>query len=604
MKKKRNPLLGKIGGSILIWLVLFGAAQAVQHFEYNGLKPLYILEVRPGDQQFFYVTLQLRNNDESRLVFSMPAWTPGGYMLGNFARRVVDFQAQDDRGQALPVLKIDPNSWEVQTNNSSSLSVAYKVDVAHGAFMGRAIGKNFALVNGPSTFMYIRGKKNVPVTAVFKKPDAWKIATGLNQTAQENVFTAPDYDAFIDCPVLLGTFRQFKFSVQGVPHFLAVNGAVNFDTTAFVQMVKKIVSYETGGIYQDIPYKKYVFIFTIYPGMRGGGGLEHRNSTTIGLSGGLLKRDVTSGADVIAHEFFHVWNVKRIHPLVLGPFDYTKDVRTKSLWVCEGLTSYYADLTLARTGIWSEKKFLKNQAKMISELQSNPDRLKTSVEMASWKIWEEGYGGSGISFYTKGQILGMLLDLKIRKLTNNRRSLDDVMRFLNQWFAKWGKGYRDSDILRAVNAVTNHDFRPFFERYVSGTVELPYTKILAYAGLKPIFVKKKVPTIGKANFYGPDNRVFSVDKNSPVGRAGLMKEDHILKVDGKKIKSRRDLAKIVSQKKPGQMVKMEIVRGSQKMTLRVPVVAREEVTCKIEPIQNSTPEQLMLRKAWIHGATD
>ncbi len=577
---------------------------SAQDFEYNGLKPVYTLSVHPGDMQYFYVNIRVEHNDGQRIIFSMPAWTPGGYMLGNFARRVTNFKAVNGRGEALDVLKIDPNSWEVQTNGCPIISVSYKVDVAHGAFMGKAIGENFALVNGPSTFMYIRGKKNVPITVFFEKPSEWKIATGLEKGKNEQVFTAPNYDAFIDCPVLLGTFKQFEFKVNGVPHQVVFNGPTDFDTTAFVNMVKKIVTYETQGIYQDIPYRKYVFIYTIYPGMRGGGGLEHRNSTTIGLSGGLLKRDVTSGANVTAHEFFHLWNVKRIHPVVLGPIDYAKDVRTKSLWVCEGITSYYADLTLARTGIWSEEKFLSNQAKMMSELQSNPDRLKTSVEMASWKIWETGYGGSGISFYTKGQILGMLLDLKIRHLTNNRRSLDDVMRFLNQWFAKWGEGYKDSDILRAVNAVTNRDFSEFFNRYVAGTVELPYTKILAYAGLKPIFEKKNIPTIGKLAFFGPQNRVFAVDSESPVGQAGLMKNDHIIKIDGKKIKNRGDLAKILSRKKTGENLKFQITRAGRKMTLQVKVTEKEKVSCKIVPVSNPSPEQLMIRRSWMHGTTD
>ncbi|NOY78494.1 MAG: M61 family metallopeptidase [Calditrichaeota bacterium] len=583
---------------------LFAENAASQGFYYNGFETRYELSVHPGDVQYFYVTIHVAQNDAPRLVFSMPAWIPGGYMLGNFARRVRGFSAKNGKGEALKFQKIDPNSWEVQTNGCPKLDISYKVDVAHGAFMGKAIDKNYALVNGPSTYMYIRGHKSDPVTVFYNIPSDWKIATGLEEAPVSRTFTAPNYDVFADAPALLGKFKQFRFEVKGVPHIVAINGPVTFDTDAFLRMVKKIVTYETQGIYQDIPYKKYVFIYTIYPGMRGGGGLEHLNSTTIGLSGARLKMDINSGADVTAHEFFHVWNVKRIHPEVLGPFDYSKDVRTKSLWVCEGITSYYADLTLARTGIWGEEKFLKNQAKMISELQSNPDRLKTSAEMASWKIWETGYGGSGISFYTKGQILGMLLDLKIRHLTNNQRSLDDVMRFLNQWFAKWGVGYKDSDILRAVNAVTNKDFREFFERYVSGTVELPYNKILAYAGLKPVFTKKTVPYIGKVAFFGPKNRVFAVDSESPVGKAGLMKEDHLLKMDGKTIKNRKDFTKILNSKKPGDSIKLIVERAGKKLTLLVPVQPREKVTCTIEKVASPTPEQLMMRKTWLHGESD
>ena len=593
---------------LLIFLIglafLFAGKAWGETFFYNGFETSYELSVHPGDLQYFYVTIHVLNNDSPRLVFSIPAWTPGGYMLGNFARHVKDFRAKNGKGGDLKFQKIDPNSWEVQTNGCSKLNIYYKVDVAHGAFMGKAIDKNYALVNGPSTYMYIRGHKTDPVTVSYDIPGDWKIAIGLEEAPVPRTFTAPNYDVFIDAPALLGTFKQFSFQVKGVPHIVAVNGPTDFDTDGFLRMVKKIVTYETQGIYQDIPYKKYVFIYTIYPGMRGGGGLEHLNSTTIGLSGALLKRDIKSAADVTAHEFFHVWNVKRIRPEVLGPFDYLKDVRTKSLWVCEGITSYYADLTLARTGIWGEEKFLNNQAKMISELQSNPDRLKTSAEMASWKIWETGYGGSGISFYTKGQILGMLLDLRIRHLTNNQRSLDDVMRFLNQWFAKWGTGYKDSDILRAVNAISNKNFRGFFEKYVSGTVELPYKKMLSYAGLKPVFKKKTLPYIGKVAFFGPKNRVFAVDSKSPVGRAGLMKEDHLLKMDGKKIKNRKDFSNILNSKRPGDSIKLVIERNKKKMTLVIPVKSREKVICTIEKISSPTPEQLMMRKAWLQGQVD
>lgn len=601
-KQKYNRLIG------IVWvaaMALFAVGPVrADDFRYNGFETTYEFSVHPGDLQYFYVTIHIANNDAPQLVFSMPAWMPGGYMLANFARRVADFQAVNSKNERLAVQKIDPNSWEIQTKGDPVIHVSYKVNIAHGAFMGKVIDSNFALVNGPSTYMYIRGHKNDPVTVKYNIPENWKIATGLEETQNPAIFTAPNYDVFADAPALLGLFKQFTFRLKGVPHVVAIKGPVNFDTGAFIRMIKKIVTYETQEIYRDIPYKKYVFIYTIYSGRRGGGGLEHLNSTTIGLSGDLLKENVKNGADVTAHEFFHVWNVKRIRPEVLGPFDYTKDVRTTSLWVCEGITSYYADLVLARTGIWGEAKFLKNQAKMISALQSNPDRFKTSAEMSGWNIWQNGYGGSGISFYTKGQILGMLLDLKIRHLTNNTRSLDDVMRFLNQWFAKWDVGYKDSDILRAVNAVSNQDFRPFFERYVGGTVELPYKKILGYAGLKPVFEKKKVPYIGKIAFFGPQNRVFAVDRESPIGKAGLMKEDHILKIDGRKIKNRGDLAKLLNAKKPGQTLKFLVKRDGKKITITAAVKSREKVMCKIETTASPAPEQLMMRKAWLHGATD
>ena len=564
----------------------------------------YDLTIKEGDWQTFYVNITIARPPHNRVVFVMPSWSPGGYMLGEYSKYVRHVQAKDADGKQLTTLQVNPSAWEVSLPTAKTMCFSYELKVSPRGFMGRSLTETYARINGPSTYMYLKGAKEKPVTVTFHLPTGWKIAIGLEEFKLPNSYWAPNYDIFVDAPALLGKFKQFQFDVAGVPHIVTITGETNFDQQKFVETVKRIVTYETQQLFNDIPYSKYVFMFNIYPGERGGGGLEHLNSTTIGLAGEKLKVDPTSGANVTAHEFFHLWNVKRIRPKVLGPFDYTKDVRTTALWFCEGVTCYYADLTCLRTGIWSVEKFWQNQAKQIAQHQEAYDRLQTSVEMASWKIWETGYGSAGVSFYTKGQILALLLDLQIREVTDNRRSLDDVIRFLNCWFAKYDEGYEERDLLRAVNSITNSDFSQFFDRYVSGTVEIPYADFLQHAGLKLRLESKKVPDIGRLVIMGPKNRVFNVEKGSPVDEVGIKRGDYLLSIDGQTVSSREDIARVVNSKEEGQSVAIEILRGDNKLNFVVPVRLKDKVNCRIDQVARPTEKQQRIYQGLIAGTTD
>jgi predicted metalloprotease with PDZ domain len=248
-------------------------------------------------------------------------------------------------------------------------------------------------------------------------------------------------------------------------------------STLFASMVQRICEYQID-LMGDLPFTKYVFLYHFNLGF-GSGGLEHLNSTTISLSAPMLKDSVTTGASVTAHEFFHLWNVKRIRPKALGPFDYSQPVRTKALWFGEGVTSYYADLTQVRTGLITPQLFLYLQARQIRILQTNPDRLQTSVEKASWEIWERGYGSAGVNYYNKGQLLGLLLDLRLRRETGNKKSLDDLFRYLNENYAKQGKGFKEDELPEIAGNIAGQDVSDFFAKYVAGVDELPYQEYLA-----------------------------------------------------------------------------------------------------------------------------
>ncbi|MFQ6113944.1 MAG: M61 family metallopeptidase [bacterium] len=564
-------------------------------------KILYTLSVDEESFEYFHVKIEVNDLDSSVLNLRMPRWAPGAYRFREYFKNVRNFKAFDRAGNNLQVEKIGDNGWQVKASNNYVM-IEYDVKPAFEFWSESSLDSTYALVQGPSVFMYAEGKRLSPILVKYILPDGWNIASPLNQIGDKNLFYADNYDSFIDAPAQLGYFKKLTFELKEVPFELIFHGYSNFSVDSFLVMVKDICQYQVD-LFGDIPFEKYVFFYKLLLGQRSGGGLEHLNSTTIGLSSERLAQTVTSAAQVTAHEFFHVWNVKRIHPKVLGPFDYTKEAHTTALWFCEGVTSYYETLTLVRTKIWSTQKFIDKIERQIELLQETPDRHITSAERASWSIWERGYGHSGVSFYNKGQILGLLIDLKIRQATKNRFSLDDVMRFMNWWFAKENAGFEPGDIERAISAISQTDFSEFFDKYVSGTMELPYKKILAYAGLNIEIQGTWIPSIGDFYFVGPRNRVVTVKANSPVEEAGLRRRDLILSIDGKDISRFSQVTELVKTKEVGSQLTLKVLRDGVELSLPVEVGKKEKTICEIEPMKKPTDLQLNIQKGWLEGWT-
>ncbi|MFQ5863679.1 MAG: M61 family metallopeptidase [bacterium] len=592
---------------ILLFCAAVGFIYAGINYSFNNTtqndfeKILYTLSVDENGFEYFHVSIEIDNLDSSFLNFRMPRWAPGAYRLREYFKNVRNFKAFDRSGKNLEVQRISEDAWQVRNSNSYVL-VEYDVKPAFEFWSERTLDSTYALVQGPGVFMYLEGEMSTPILVKYNLPDGWKIASPLKQINGKNLFYAEGYDRFIDAPTQLGYFKQYGFELEDVPFELIVYGNADFSVDSFLVMVKDICQYQIN-LFRDIPFEKYIFFYKLLSGHRRGGGLEHFNATTIGFSRERLAQTVFSAAEVTAHEFFHVWNVKRIRPKVLGPFDYTKEARTSALWFCEGVTSYYELLTLVRTKIWSKKKFIDELEKQIEILQETPDRHLTSAERASWSIWERGYGHSGVSFYNKGQILGWLIDIKIRQATNNRFSLDDVMRFMNWWFAKENVGFEPGDIKRTINAISQTDFSEFFDKYVSGTVELPYEKILAYAGLNIQIQGKWVPNIGNFYFVGPRNRVVIVEANSPVEEAGLRRRDLILAIDGKDVSEIGEINEIVNAKEIGAQLVLKVLRDGVELNLPVEVGKKEEIECEIEAMNNPTGLQLNIQEGWLEGWT-
>jgi predicted metalloprotease with PDZ domain len=449
----------------------------------------------PG-QHVFHVVMTVEAERQA-LEVALPAWN-ALYQVRDFSYRVRDLHASAHSAQATPlqVEAADKQTWRISTATLPSEPVADDVQIGYaiewndpGPFNSQ-LDAHHAFINLAEILMYIPGRRSEKSEIAFENgPADWKIVSELAAGETADSFTAPTYDALVDAPVEAGKFDEFTFENAGA-HFRVVIDADDWNNSnqrRLEEALRRITGYELQ-LMEGRPFREYTFFFHVGPyAEMGSGGMEHSNSTAIAAA------TVDRAAATAAHEFFHVWNVKRIRPQSLEPVDYTKEQYTRALWFAEGVTSTYAAYTLERTGLWSKKQFYGDLASQVCELQSRPARLWQSVEDSSLDAWLEKYDAydvrdRSISYYNKGQILGVLLDLGIRDATDNRKSLDDVMRRLNDEYAKAGKFYRDSEGIRAVvEEVAGKTFEDFFRRYVSGTDEIPYDDFLAAAGLALTF---------------------------------------------------------------------------------------------------------------------
>lgn len=456
----------------------------------------YSISLDHPDQHLFHVTMTVPVNTKE-LTTALPAWN-ALYQVRDFAERVRDVAAicgaGNDTTLPLEVQKTDKQDWNISGASQECGSPDHRDFVIRysifwdtpGPFDSQ-LNDRHAFLNLAEILMYVPDRRSEDVSVQFTNlPDGWQTATALASTSEPNTYSASSYDYLVDAPVEAGVLDQFSFESDGAPIHVILDGKESA-RSRLQNYLLPITRYELNlmaGPPFDSPDHGYTFFFHIGPSAEvGGGGMEHRNSSAI--AGGSPEE---CGA-IAAHEFFHAWNVKRIRPQSLEPVDYSKEQYTRALWFAEGVTNTYETFALERTGLWSKEQFYKDLAGQIDILQSRPARLWQSAEESSLDAWFEGFSDYGdpsrsISYYNKGDILGVLLDLAIRDATDNRKSLDDVMRLLNDEYAKRGRFYDDSDgIRRAVEEVSGKSFKNFFGRYVSGTQEIPYNDFLGLAGL-------------------------------------------------------------------------------------------------------------------------
>jgi predicted metalloprotease with PDZ domain len=541
----------------------------------------------------------------------MPVWTPGSYMIREFERNVQDFSASDANGQALAWEKINKNSWRVKTNRAPAWQVFYRVYANEFSVRTNELNSDHAFWNNAALLMYPEGSINKPSTLRVVPVNGWKIATGLPPVAGEpNTFRADNFDILYDSPVEVSNFKEIKFEVRGVPHRIVIDGEGSYDPDRMRRDVQKIVETEVA-LFGEIPYHDYTFILHL----RGGGGIEHLNSTSLGFSrnGFATENGWRNFYGLVAHEFFHLWNVKRIRPDALGPFDYTKENYTRSLWVAEGITSYYGGLTVRRAGLSSEKDYLDGLARSIQNLQNTPGRLEMSAEEASFNAWikeyrpDENSVNSQISYYDKGELLGLLLDLEIRRRTNNAKSLDDVMRYLYHEFYEKNRNYTPADFQKSCELMAGSSLDDFFKHYVRGRDELNYNAALSAAGLELTTVsaansgQRQTPFLGATLDQTGDRLVVrSVRNGTPAYEQGLNANDQILALNG--VRVNRDLLDmLIAAKRPGDVIRLTLFRNDDLRTLEIKLGARPDTPYKIVQSSSATDEQKRIYQSWLNG---
>src|SRR5690349_9154012 len=517
-------------------------------------------------------------------VLVMPVWTPGSYLIREFERHVQNFSAVDASGRALPWEKIKKNSWRIETNNTRDIRVKYLVYANELSVRTNELNSDHAFWNNAALLMYMERNLARPVKIHVNPAPGWKVATGLPAVpGEKNTFEAPNFDILYDSPFEVSDFKQIDFMVRGVPQRIVIDGEGNYDPALMKAEVQKIVETEVA-LFGDIPYHDYTFFLHLRP--NGGGGLEHLNSTALGFP--RFRFSSAAGyrrfGALVAHEFFHLWNVKRIRPDALGPFDYTKENHTKLLWVAEGITEYYGQLMLRRAGLISDEAYLQHLASQIQDVQDTPGRKLMSAEDASFNSWIKEYRpdensiNSQISYYDKGELLGMLLDLEIRRRSNNAKSLDDVMRMLYNDFFKKNRNYTPADFQKVCETAAGSSLEDFFARYVRGTDELPYNQVLPAAGLEiqqagvPIEQVNHIGDIIRSSYLGAeleDSGEFVSVKNvragSPAYEQGLNAKDLIIALDGERANAKRLIA-LLGSKRPNDVIRLTVFRNNDLRT--------------------------------------
>ncbi|MGB7601146.1 MAG: PDZ domain-containing protein [Candidatus Sulfotelmatobacter sp.] len=535
----------------------------------------------------------------------LPVWN-ALYQVRDFAQYVNWVRAKDLSGRPLPVQELNDSLWRIADTQGGAV-INYQIYVDSFGPFGAQLNPHHAFFNLAQLLMYPVDARNQPMAVRFNQlPQAWHIATPLT-SAPDGSFTAENYDRLVDSPVEIGTFQENDFD-QGGAHYRVIIDAESgdYDPSKITAMLQKIVAAATTWM-QDRPFDTYMFLYH-FPRGPAGGGMEHSYSTAIDVSADVLSHSPEVLRSVTAHEFFHLWNVKRIRPQTLEPVDYTKENYTRALWFSEGCTSTAADIIQLRGGVLDERLFEQQLAAGIAELERRPAHLTQSAEESSLDAWLEGNPyyrrpERSVSYYNKGELLGIILDLAVREASHGQESLREVFHWMNNNYAKKGRFFPDSDGVRqAAEAVTHADLGWFFTEYVQGTEEIPWNDFFRTVGLSVVTEKTTAADPGFAasrNFDGP-MIVSSVTAGSEAERAGLRAGDTISEINGKipGLESSDDLAGLA----PDDAITLK-VRGRRgvERELKWKAGRRDDLTYDFRDQEHITAEQRARRTAWLKG---
>ncbi|MDP9266824.1 MAG: PDZ domain-containing protein [Acidobacteriota bacterium] len=607
----RNRVLSRAARLALTLILVYAlTAAAVAAHAVPAVPVDYTVSLREASRHLIHVRMQLAGTSKERDV-RLPVWN-ALYQIRDFAQYVRYVHAADSNGRALAVRKLDKTTWRISGAESGAV-VDYLVYADTPGPYGMQANTQHAFINLAELLMYPVDARESPMTVTFTDlPAGWKIATPLPALAARNgqhTFTARTYDRLVDGPVDVGTFAEAAFDQDGAHYRIVVDAdPADYKMDQIVTMAKKLTHAEVEWM-NERPFTEYMFLYH-FPHGPGSGGMEHAYATAIDVNAERLQDDPLALPSVTAHEIFHLWNVKRLRPASLEPIDYTQEQYTRALWFSEGFTSTVGDYMLVRTGYLDERGYLESLAREIRALQLRPAHLTQSAEDSSLDTWFDKYPQyrlpeRSISYYNKGEILGVLLDLAVRDATGGRKSLREVFQFMNEQYAHQGRPFPDTAGVReATEAVTHRDFAWFFESYVAGLEELPYDRLFATVGLRLNRKRVTIPYTGFStvkNFDQPPI-VVHIEEGSEAQRSGLEQGDQIVAVNGKTLSS--ELDEKLSDLRVGDTVKLRAVgrKGSREIKLQLGGQSQDEFS--FSDAAAVTPAQRARRTAWLRGEAE
>jgi len=577
----------------------------------------YTLRFPDPQTHYVDVSVTVPTGGRSEIELMMPVWTPGSYLVREFSRHVERVSAVAPGGRSLDITKTRKNRWLVSATANGAdatpetVTVTYRVYGREMSVRTNWIERDFALLNGAPTFMTVPELMSVPHELLIEPPSGWMQSRTALPPASERPhhFVATNYDQIADSPILLGNPAVYEFALDGKPHYLVNEGEAGvFDGARAVLDVERIVA-EHRRMWGFLPYDRYLFLNVI---TEAGGGLEHAASTVLMTTRWTTRtrKAYLAWLGLVSHEFFHVWNVKRFRPAELGPFDYEREVHTRSLWVAEGITEYYADLALHRAGLMTRAEYLEALSSKIESVQTTPGRAVQSLSLGSFDAWikhyrpDENSVNTAISYYTKGAVVAFLLDARIRFATAGAMSLDDVLRVAYAQYST-ERGFTSEEIQKAIERTVGTSLREFWREVLDGTGELDYAPALDVFGLR---FTSAAPSPEAKPWLGIVIRndggrlvVTQVRRDGPSHTAGLNVDDEIVAIDGFRVRADR-FDERLQQYRSGDPVSILVARRERLLTIELTLATEPPREWRLEVLPERSRSQADHLAAWLEPA--
>ena len=551
----------------------------------------------------------------------LPLWQPGRYSNADFAKNVQEFSAKA-ANQTLPFEKVDTQTWRVQTRGNRAWTATYKVfgNDLSGTFA--QLDGTHANFNGGELFMYVVGHKQNRVELRVQPPMGWRAINGASASATQTDWTFPNYELLIDHPTEIGPdWTLDEFTVDGKNYRVVVHSRGNEggQRSALVGDLRRIV--EAGTAMWGMPeFDRFTFLLHFANDNRSFDGMEHLNSTQLINGGNLSDPGVMASALAdAAHEFFHVWNVKRLRPVAFGPWDWTRPANTRSLWIAEGLTQYYGNLWLRRAGLWNDGRYLSELAGSVQYVENSPgSRLMSAVDASLAAPFidsavhrqQTNLSNTSMTYYLKGELIGVVMDLTIRGRTNGRRSLDDVFRQMydelylkapNASYYLKGRGYTEEDFVRVFSQVAGSDMQGFYDRYIRAVEPLPYDAAFGVVGLRLVKTPTETSSSGIVmDRAGAGLRIGALPTDGPAARSGIQQGDQLVAIAGS-LATRSNWQSVLERTRPGDRVKVQVERFGKTLDVELVLGEPANFSYRLEEMPNASAETVRIRRSWLSG---